>query len=126
MKVKWNFKDEARVERCFGILSTATNEFLNFEFYVEPFCECFEHKNQVDVRWSHFIKCVNNSGRIAFDASTNGKCIIQGWNEYVKEFYDLSRTAFLKWKSAGSRSQRTIAEIMRQKRAHFKIVLREA
>ena len=41
LKVKRNFEDETRVERFFDILSSALNEFLNFEFCVEPFLRMY-------------------------------------------------------------------------------------
>ena len=72
---------------------------------------------------SNTIKAV---GREVFGTSTSNKFdIVPGWKEFVKQYHQEAREAFLAWRSTGSPREGPSAERMRATRARFKLALRE-
>ena len=74
--------------------------------------------------WEDFSRVVNNAGRRVFGLTGATSHIVPGWNNYVKELYDLSRRSFLAWRQAGSPRSGIVTNKMRRRRAIFKAALR--
>ena len=89
-----------------------------------PNCNTPEHCGQLDLLWRNFVGLVKSCGESVFGVAHHREYVVPGWNEFVRDFYQISRQSFLGWRQAGSPRAGPIAEHMRQTRAQFKLALR--
>ena len=124
--IKWDFSDERKRDKFYNLLCRRMSENSDqFQFCMVEYCGVAEHRNALDARWDEFVRITLEIGEGVFGKARRKSYIKPGWNTYVREFYDESRRAFLNWRSAGSPRDGVIANIMRRKRAAFKLVLRQ-
>ena len=88
-------------------------------------CNELGHAARIDAIYDVFQERVLAAGERAFGRKREGNARhVPGWNEYIKDFYDCSRAAFLAWREAGSPRGGPVALHMRKSRALFKLVMR--
>ena len=121
-EIKWDFND---TERCSIFFDILTHNVASLEPLLcgQPNNECqdADHREHVTQAYDAFVRAVSNAAEVAFNVKrkTSPHRVI-GWNDYVRNFYDIARTAFLIWREAGSPRVGITADNMRKTRAHFR------
>ena len=87
---------------------------------------CIKHRHDIDSFYYSIINALDATMKqcIPIHKSQNKNCIT-GWNDYVSEFYDRSRTEFKWWVSNNRPRHGPIYHAMRSARAQFKYALRQ-
>ena len=74
--------------------------------------------------WQTFCKQVTYTGEEVFGTKLKSGFVVPGWNNFVKEYYNAWREAFLGWRQAGCPREGPIALHMRMSPARFKHTLK--
>ena len=125
-KIKWNFADDLLAVTFYSLL------WQRLEFDPRhPICHCngrcddISHLIYLENLWNTFISIAQEVGEQVFGKiKAKKRCVPRG-NEYVKEFYVISKDTFKLWKSSGCPRFGPIACAMRKTRADFKYALRQ-
>ena len=82
------------------------------------------HKGHLNKSWQKFCEQVTYTGKEVFETKSQIGFVVPSWNNFVDEYYDATREAFLGWRQAGSPREGPIALHMRRSRARFKQILK--
>ena len=126
-EINWNFRDDQAIctfyrelSRVWGSLDHPIRDCNLLS------CQNPEHKTDIVEDYDKLSGVIKSVGRQVFGIKVKSKNrIIPGWNDYIKDFYEHSRAAFLAWKRADSPRDGPIAHDMRRARAQFKLALRD-
>ena len=125
-KIKWEFNNDAKVDRFFELVGDKLALPGNAGFTCSaPFCERNDHRINLETNWASFSQLVCDVGKQVFGLTNKKPNAVPGWNIYIKEYYERSRSAFLNWRNAGSPRSGSLADAMRFSRARFKYELRQ-
>ena len=91
----------------------------------DPSCSDNTHIEYLTTLYDYIVKALKSASQQVFDRVTSGTFRCQpGWSDYVSDYYDASREAFLLWASNGKPRQGDLFESMKMTKARFKYALR--
>ena len=125
-KIKWNFSDDLLAVTFYSML------WHRFDFnprhpvcYCNGGCDDVSHLMYLENLWNNFIFIVQEVGEEVFGKIKAKKRNVPGWNNYIRDFYAISRENFKLWRNTGSPRFGPIACAMRKSLADFKYALRQ-
>ena len=124
--IRWRFHDARLLNLFYEEVRRGLSQMaLCDAFHCNRLCGICIHKAQLTDHWSLFTQILRSAGRRVFGVATEKQFVVPGWNEHVKDLYQVSRQAFLTWRSVGSPRFGALAQHMRRARADFKFALRQ-
>ena len=91
----------------------------------DPNCAVATHCQELSKFYNDIIAAINKASEVAFSTIKNCRYRCQpGWSEFVADYYDASREAFLLWSANGKPRQGELFESMKTTRARFKYAMR--
>ena len=84
--------------------------------------DCRRHHQDIDAFYAKITECLQIASLRSIPTRSRGssRYVVPGWNDYVKEFHESSRQAFLHWVAAGKPRQGDAHQQMKLTRARFK------
>ena len=123
-RIKWDLDNREKTAEFFYRLRQNIYDDPNQLLCRGEVCHDTVHTSMLETKWRSFVTSVLTTARRVFGTKTGRNQVIPGWNDEVKEYYQVSRQAFLDWRVNGSLRNGAVADNMRLCRARFKLALR--
>ena len=126
-RTNWDFNNQQKTFNYTSIADTKLRAIYQPAAALlcnDPKCHSDQHRRDLTIFYSNIINELLNAGKEAYSVRSNGTRNVPGWNEFVKDLYNHSRSVFLIWRQNGSPREGQLAMLMRQARAQFKLALR--
>ena len=121
--IKWSFDNENLVYRFYENLYRKLEELHVGDCNVYN-CTLTAYFTKLDNCYQQITDLICEAGRRTFGSSHSRKFLtVPGWNDFVRQYHEQARHAFLLWRSCGSPREGDVAEMMRAARARFKLAL---
>ena len=88
-KINWNFQNNVKLNEFYGKLTDKLTLVDNNHLHCNSKWN-MEHRQRLEEGWNTLVDAVRTIGKDIFGLVKSKRRCVSGWNEYVREFYDVS------------------------------------